>query len=160
MKLLVQLQHMILLAKKAHLASLQELIAIRAMRWTLENGVSKYFALFMAQYCAPLRNKGKLQAAGKYAAIVKRLFQRFADEGASEALRSSDFLFCEFIVSYIGRLPCVYLECFSLVILYCDARLATRRNAPASESPVLRKSREVSPNISVAAITRCGRVCL
>ncbi|KAL3923450.1 MAG: hypothetical protein SGILL_001650 [Bacillariaceae sp.] len=102
MKLLVQLQHMILLAKKAHLASLQELIAIRAMRWTLENGVSKYFALFMAQYCAPLRNKGKLQAAGKYAAIVKRLFQRFADEGASEALRSSDFLFCEFIVSYIG----------------------------------------------------------
>jgi predicted ATPase len=99
MKLLVQLVHMILLAKKPHLSLLIEVAGMRGMRWTLENGISRHFALLLTECSTPFRRKGKIQAAGKYASIVKRLFQRFADEGGSDTLRSSDFLFCEFIVS-------------------------------------------------------------
>jgi hypothetical protein len=102
MRLLAEVLHLVLLAKKPQQGNLIEIIALRAMRWTLENGISHHFALLLSEYGSPLRSKGELNAAAKYAAIVKRLFQRFADELGSTVIRSSDFLFCEFIVSLKG----------------------------------------------------------
>jgi predicted ATPase len=99
MMLLADLLHMVLLAKNHQYSNLTEMVTLRGMRWTLENGISQRFALLLSYYSAPLRSKGELNTAGKYAAIVKRLFQRFAEESGSSVIRSSDFLFCEFIVS-------------------------------------------------------------
>lgn len=104
MRLLAELLHMILLAKKPQHTNLLEIVAFRGMRWTLEHGISQHFAALLSQYSSPLRSKGELYAAAKYAAIVKRLFQRFADEVGSKVIRSSDFLLCEFIL-HAGMLP-------------------------------------------------------
>jgi predicted ATPase len=111
MTLLSDLLHMSLLSNKHQYSTLSEIVALRGMRWTLENGISQHFALLLSQYSAPLRSKGELNTAGKYAAIVKRLFQRFSEESGSSIIRSKDFLFCEFIVSTkkgIGFLFCVF----------------------------------------------------
>jgi predicted ATPase len=54
MKLLSQLLHMCSLAKRP---ALNEVVAIRAMRWTLEKGLSRYLALVLTEYSAPLRSK-------------------------------------------------------------------------------------------------------
>mmetsp|Transcript_10287 Transcript_10287/g.16452 ORF Transcript_10287/g.16452 Transcript_10287/m.16452 type:complete len:594 (+) Transcript_10287:340-2121(+) len=110
MKLLSQLLHMCSLAKRS---ALNEIVAIRAMRWTLEKGLSRYLALVLTEYSAPLRSKGKYSAAARYAAIVKRIFERFASEQKEgvEGIRTSDFLMSEFIVR-LHTLICLFVRSY------------------------------------------------
>jgi predicted ATPase len=128
MKLLAQLLHLCSLSKKT---ALTEIVAIRAMRWTLENGLSRYLALVLTSYSAPLRSQGNYATAGRYGAIVKRIFHRFATENRQNIndIRTSDFLMSEFIVSWIhmdGR-PCSHWNCHPNISRIFPSPLVTRR---------------------------------
>jgi hypothetical protein len=63
-----------------------------------------YLALILTSYCAPLRIKGKFQAAFLYGHIAKRIFQRFSERGGIGRNRNPDFLLAEFIL-HGGILP-------------------------------------------------------
>jgi hypothetical protein len=80
------------------------MVAHRAMRLTLENGLSMYLALILTNLSAPLRIKGNFKAACRYGHLVKRIFQRFADREGGIAHRNSDFLLTECIL-HGGILP-------------------------------------------------------
>ena len=57
---------------------------LRAMRLSLEQGVSKYLLVILSDHCGDLRREGKLQAAYSYARILRKLYERFPNERESE----------------------------------------------------------------------------
>jgi hypothetical protein len=84
--------------------ALNELVAFRAMRMTLEHGLSMYLALILTNYSIPLRSKGKLASAVKYGSLVKHIFERFAGNYKSNAQKNSEFLHAK-VILYAGILP-------------------------------------------------------
>ncbi|KAL3941922.1 MAG: hypothetical protein SGARI_000436 [Bacillariaceae sp.] len=101
MRLLSQLSVLCSLAKNH---TLNELVAFRAMRMSLEHGLSMYLALILTNYSVPLRIKGKLSDAGKYSSLVKHIFERFAGTHSSSPKKNSEFLHAKLIL-YAGILP-------------------------------------------------------
>ena len=101
MRLLSQLSVLCSLAKNH---ALNELVAFRAMRLTLEHGLSMYLALILTNYSVPLRIKGKFAAAGKYSSLVKHIFERFAGTYNHGPKKNSEFLHAMLIL-YAGILP-------------------------------------------------------
>ncbi|KAL3905366.1 MAG: hypothetical protein SGILL_009707, partial [Bacillariaceae sp.] len=101
MRLLSQLSCLCSLAKNH---TLNELVTFRAMRMTLELGLSMYLALILTNYSVPLRFKSKFAAAGKYGALVKRIFERFPKSKNNGPKKNAEFLNAKLIL-YAGILP-------------------------------------------------------
>jgi hypothetical protein len=102
MKLLSQLSYLCGLAKNH---PLNEFVALRSMRLTMQHGLSMHLALILTNYSIPLRIGGRrIRAACKYSTLVERIFERFAKVGEFGPRRNSDFLLAEFIL-HAGILP-------------------------------------------------------
>ncbi|KAG7373774.1 multi-sensor signal transduction multi-kinase [Nitzschia inconspicua] len=101
MKLLSQLSYLCGMAQNH---ALNEIVALRAMQYTLEHGLSVDLALILTNYSIPLRIKGRYLAACRYSTLVKRIFERFSTTCEFGVRRNSDFLLAEFIL-HAGILP-------------------------------------------------------
>ena len=117
MKLLSQL---IFISNIAGYAALSQFASLRALRLSLEQGVSKYLLIIMTDFTTPMRREGKYQAAYSYAAVVHKLYERFPKEKGSEYATSR-------LILHSGMLP--LKEAFADSM---DALLANYRTAMAA----------------------------
>jgi predicted ATPase len=95
MKLLFQLCHLLSLTRNH---SFNTFVTFRALRLSLEKGISKYLPQILVNYCAPLRISGRLNMAYYYASLATKLYERFPEE------RGGDYAISQMML-HSGILP-------------------------------------------------------
>lgn len=95
MKLMFQLCHLLSLA---HNHSLNRFVTMRAIRLSLEKGITKYMSEILMTYTIPLRIAGKLNLAYSYATVVSSIYERFPEDRGAEYARAQ-------MVLYVGIVP-------------------------------------------------------
>lgn len=113
MKLLFQLCHLLSLARNH---SLNTFVTMRAIRISLEHGLTKYMSEILMTYTIPLRIAGKFSQSYSYATVVSRIYERFPeDRGAEYALAQ--------MILYNGVLPLKNRFAESIDALFSSYRL-------------------------------------
>ncbi len=114
MKLIFQLCHLLSLA---HHHSLNRFVTMRAIRLSLEKGITKYMSEILMTYTIPLRITGKLNLAYSYATVVSSIYERFPEDRGAEYARAQ-------MILYSGIVPLKIRFCEGIDPLYSSYGLA------------------------------------
>lgn len=114
MKLIFQLCHLLSLA---HNHTLNRFVTMRAIRLSLEKGITKYMSKILMTYTIPLRIDGKLQLSYSYATVVSSIYERFPEDRGAEYARAQ-------MILYVGIVPLKIRFSEGIDVLYSTYGLA------------------------------------
>jgi predicted ATPase len=89
MKLIFQLCHLLSITRNN---TLNTFVTLRAMRLSLENGISKYLPQIIVNYSVPLKINGEFNTCYSYATVVRKLYDRFPEERGGDYATSQMML--------------------------------------------------------------------